>query len=329
MTMGKYLEDERKRKERIAKDVKLTKDGMKYATLNFDRKNKEKSQEVIEALFASKDINYNLWNGLASNPEIDGDTLLLMLRKLKEVGDKELAEYKKMQQELNDAEDVVKKLKSDSKKVRFSGNSNLSIAIEKANEAHSIFRSFEKQVKKSKTDRDIVRKIIAQHPNQHEETLKKLLFGGKGGGNEFALQNPALSTNLLNMYFDLWVLPDGKDYGSRYIYFKKLMKSKNITREMVDIWYNKLKKYADWSYRNSWYETISTLLDFDDVSENILLDIVSAPFNKSPYEFSETYREQATQHKNATEDVFLKAYEISENKKFLPEYLKNMFMLDI
>ncbi len=47
MTMGKYLEDERKKAERIAKDVKLTKDGMKYASLKFDSKNKSKIIYVV------------------------------------------------------------------------------------------------------------------------------------------------------------------------------------------------------------------------------------------------------------------------------------------
>jgi len=325
MTMGKYLEDERKKSERrIAKDVKLTKEGLKFATLKFDLANNAKSMDIINELFQDRITNYNLWNGLASNPELDGDLLLEMLRKLKEIGDKESIELKKTKQELDDAEEKVKKTKAAGK---VSAN-NLQTVVEKAKEAAKEFFAFEKQVKKAKTDRDIVRKLLAQHPKNHDDTLRKLLFGGKSGGNMHTFQNPNLSTDILNEYFNIRVLPEGADYNknSRYVFFKPLMKAKNLTSVLVSEWYERLKPFADWSYRNSWYETVTALLDFDDLSENILKDIASAPYNKSPYEFSETFRQKATEHKNATNSVKLVAFRTSQNQKYLPDEARNFFL---
>jgi hypothetical protein len=97
---------------------------------------------------------------------------------------------------------------------------------------------------------------------------------------------------------------------------------------LINDWYDKLKKYADWSYKdNIWYSIVGTLLKFDDLDESILIDIASAPLDVRNFSFLEGFRDKAVNHKNATMAVKKAAFASTRSNKYIPEKIANILFL--
>ena len=171
--------------------------------------------------------------------------------------------------------------------------------------------------------RSKIRRLLTHHPNLDNETISKLIMTGSKN-SENVLGNPSISEENLQVYFDSVVLnPNYKEYS--FLSFGKLAKAKNVSQTLMDKWYNKLVKFADWTYSdNKWYSVVNSLIEFEDLSETILIDIAGAPL--SDKSMSQWNRSGAVDHKNATEKVAIEAYKITADEKYLPKTVKDIFL---
>lgn len=166
-----------------------------------------------------------------------------------------------------------------------------------------------------------IRRLLSQHPNLSDDVIEKLLVSPTSNSKN-VLKNPSIKEKHLQLYFDKIVLRSGTDYS--FLDFNSLSKAANVTENLMKKWYSTLVKYADWTYSdNHWYSIVESFLDYPDLWEDILIDIAGAP--KSVKMFSDIFRDQAVRHKNATDNVSMKAYEITGEEIYLPKLAKNIF----
>jgi len=168
---------------------------------------------------------------------------------------------------------------------------------------------------------------LTEHPNIGDVLKQKLLSRAHLGVNNI-LANPTLTDNDLQSFFDTTVLLKSGSY--EYDAFNKLIGSKNIKTELLLKWYKELVKFADWEHNNyKWNLVISALLQSELCPLDILKDVASAPNDgKEGWKsFSENLRDTAVEHKNANDEIKASAYITTQNTKYLPQTLKDIFFI--
>jgi len=172
-----------------------------------------------------------------------------------------------------------------------------------------------------------IRNLLAVHPNIKSETIDKILKGARLS-IPTVLNNPKITSTQIDNFFNTQVLlqPE-KNMGSySFVGLDKLMQTSQITKSLVQKWFDTLKEYADWTYSdNQWYSVIKAFLEFDDCPEEIINLAASAPL-KSDNFWSNTLRKMAVNHKNASNDTMVQAYKITEDEQFLPDDVKDIFV---
>lgn len=174
-----------------------------------------------------------------------------------------------------------------------------------------------------------VKRLLAVHPSLEEKTIMSLLNGKSIMGAPKVLNNPNVTKEMLDLYFEKRIMTTAQGKGYNFVSFKDLMKTKNVTKEIVLGWYRDLVKYADWTLEdNQWYAIIDSYLSFDDCPFEVLKDIVKIPADTKEGFFNrpERYREAVVKHKNATPELTEIAYEISKDEKYLPQSVKDVFI---
>lgn len=172
--------------------------------------------------------------------------------------------------------------------------------------------------------RGIIRKHLSIHPNIDTDTMKKLIVANRMGKPR-VLQNPSITPDILEYFFENKVMRvNNGNYN--FIAFGALMESKNLSQKQVLEWYNKLKKFADWSYKdNNWYSIIGSLVEYEDCPAEVLLDVSKAP-KGDEFSHVERHRKLAYKHKNTTPDVQSNAYDVTGNEDYLPQEAKDLFL---
>ncbi len=182
---------------------------------------------------------------------------------------------------------------------------------------------------KNKGTRAKIRNTLQMHPKVSDALIKDLL-SLSGMGTPMVLKNKNVKREHLDFYFQKKIVPKEGKYN--FVTFKDLLQSVNLTNDILIDWYKQLEKMADWTYQdNQWYYVIDAYLEYEDCPFEILKDIVNAPFSgdndTSWFNRPERYREKAIKQKNSTQELELRAYEITENPIFLPEEAKDIFFI--
>jgi len=174
-----------------------------------------------------------------------------------------------------------------------------------------------------------IRKQLSLHHNLDKDAIKTLLKQSTFG-TPSVLNNPNVDSDDLNDFFERKIIKTAQGTGYNFVSFKELMTSKNVTSTLALNWYNKLKKYADWSYKdNQWYAIVEAYLEFEDCPFEILKDIITFTNNDNPDEFFNRqlrYIKQAATHNNSTKELTTIAYEKTGLEEFLPEEVKDIFL---
>lgn len=175
--------------------------------------------------------------------------------------------------------------------------------------------------------REKIRRLLTIHPNLGAAD-KKVMLTSITANLDHILANPSLTDEELQMYFDNKVLNRGNG-GYSFIAFGKLMNAKNINTKLLSLWFNQLKPFADWSYRdNQWYSVVNDYVGHPDCPYEVLEAVVSVKKddNEGWKSRSERYRYDAVNHKNADEKIKMLAYQHSGDEKYLPQIAKDVFL---
>ncbi len=174
-----------------------------------------------------------------------------------------------------------------------------------------------------------VKRLLSQHPGLGEETIDQLLQASTFGTPK-VLNNPNITKKQLDTYFDKKILGTAQGAGYNFVTFKEIMKTKHITEAISLGWYNKLKEFADWEYKdNQWYAIVDAYLDFDDCPYEILEDICKAPpglGDGSYFDRPEDYRKNAIKHPKAKPELKNIAYATTEFVDYISDDAKEMFL---
>lgn len=178
---------------------------------------------------------------------------------------------------------------------------------------------------KNMNSRSLIRVILAQHPNLDPEDIKKLLISSKLS-KPAVFQNPNITEEHLNYYFDNVVMKGVGIYKYSFISFERLMNAKNINEQLVESWYDTLKKYADWTYTdNQWYSIVSVFLKSPFCPLELLEKVAGLPMGKA-FSHLELQREQVFNHEKTTNEIQNIIFTVTKNEKFLPQTVKDIFL---
>lgn len=179
---------------------------------------------------------------------------------------------------------------------------------------------------KNMNSRSQIRVILTQHPNLDPEDIKRILMSNRLSSNSVIFQNPNITEEHLNYYFDDVVMKGVGSYKYSFISFNKLMNAKNINEKLVESWYTTLKKYADWTYSdNQWYSIVSDFLKSPFCPLELLEKVAGLPIGKA-FSHLELHREQVYNHKKTTSEIQNIIFTVTKNKKFLPQVAKDVFL---
>jgi len=172
--------------------------------------------------------------------------------------------------------------------------------------------------------RSKIRKLLSEHPNLDNDAITSLLLNNS---KTSVLNNSSITEEHLNLFFEKRVL-DKKKGEYSFLEFERLSKAKNVTQTIMKKWYNELLKFADWTYSdNQWYSIITSVIMFDDLHIEAINTIASTPKNNESNNWAMEYnRELAVDHKNATEETKLLAFEATHADKYLPKDVIDIFL---
>lgn len=174
-----------------------------------------------------------------------------------------------------------------------------------------------------------IRKLLSLHDNLDPEAIKSLLYGQRLG-TPSVLNNSNIKKEHLDEYFEKKIMTTAQGDGYNFVSFKELMSTANITPQIALGWYNRLKKYADWNFKdNNWYAIVDAYLEYDNCPFEILKDIMELTTTKGQEDFFNRplrYRKAVVEHLNSTEDLKAIAYEKTGLEEFLPQAAKDLFM---
>lgn len=177
--------------------------------------------------------------------------------------------------------------------------------------------------------REKIRKQLSLHKNIPTEAIKTLLYGARLG-TPAVLNNSNITQKDLDEYFEKKVMTTAQGIGYNFVSFGELIQTDNITPSIALGWYNQLKKYADWNYKdNQWYAIVDAYLEYPDCPVEILEDIVELTVITNKDEFfnrSVRYIKSVVEHKNSNDDLKLIAYEKTQDEEFLPDTVKEVFL---
>lgn len=172
-----------------------------------------------------------------------------------------------------------------------------------------------------------IRKQLALHPNLDSEAIDSLLSNSKLG-KPAVLNNPNITKKQLDNYFEKRIISSKGGYN--FVAFKELMESNHITSAIALEWYNKLKKYADWTYKdNQWYAIVDGFIEFEDCPYEILKDVMELSPTEDKDDFFNRplrYRKAILKHKNSKPELEQIAYEKTGLEEFLSQEAKDLFL---
>ena len=178
-------------------------------------------------------------------------------------------------------------------------------------------------------NRGKVKKLLSLHPSLGAKSIESLL-SGSSFGTPTVLNNPNVTVEQLDNYFQKKIMTTAQGKGYNFVTFNEIMKTKNITKAIVLKWYKELALQADWTYKdNQWYSIVDAYLGFDDCPYEVLVDICKAPAglgDGSFFDRPEDYRKRAMKHKNAKEDLEDIAYEATQFEQYLPSTVRDIFI---
>jgi hypothetical protein len=207
-------------------------------------------------------------------------------------------------------------------------------AVFKLVKEHTSIEKDDKSVKPATVTRNHgirgkIRKQLSLHQNLDKAAIKTLLQG-RTFGTPAVLNNPNVDTEDLDDFFERKIMTTAQGTGYNFVTFKELMTSTTVTEQIALKWYNKLKKYADWDYKdNQWYAIIDAYLEFDDCPFEILKDIMDLSITDNQTEYFNKplrYRKAVVAHKNSTDELRATAYEKTGLEEFLPQSAKDLFL---
>jgi len=171
-----------------------------------------------------------------------------------------------------------------------------------------------------------IKKHLSEHPNMDDDMMASLIETHTLGA-PFVLNNPNIKEKHAQMYFDKRVI--FKD-NFLSLSFQKVMRTPILSTELVLKWYNQLKPFADWEFKedNSWSAAITTLIKYEGCPIEVLLDVANAPYNelKEKGSLSENNRSKAVNHPNSNDKVMATAYEATGKEEFLSQEAKDIFL---
>jgi hypothetical protein len=174
-----------------------------------------------------------------------------------------------------------------------------------------------------------IRKQLALHSNLDSDAITPLMYGQRLG-TPAVLNNPNITKENLDDYFEKKIMTTAQGDGYNFVSFKELMTTKNITSEIALGWYKRLKKYADWEFKdNNWYAIIDAYLEYEDCPFEILKDVMELTTTKGQDDFFNRplrYRKAVVEHPNSTDDLKAIAYEKTQLEEFLPQAAKDLFL---
>lgn len=179
-------------------------------------------------------------------------------------------------------------------------------------------------IRKRNSSRSLTRGQLHKHKNLSDVRINASIDGNTNIA--FLLDNRSLSLKHVERIFDEIVMNKSGTYNTFLL--DQIIGNKLVTGQLLSKWYATLVKYADWSYGSDteWKRVIEIFLFRPECPIEVLKGAASAPFNTGASTYLERNRNTAVEHKNATPEISMLAYEATNDEKYLPKEARDIFL---